>query len=194
MDQAVVSASPPRPWAVPAAIAAIAVALAATLTAFGQRWWCKCGSWNPVSFDTWSMHNSQHLFDAYSFSHVLHGFGFYGILALAAKRLSVGWRVVIALAAEAGWEILENTPMVIQRYRDTTVSLDYSGDSVLNSVSDLACCGLGFWIAAKLPWWATVGLFVLVELVLLAWIRDNLTLNILMLLYPIQAIKDWQAA
>lgn len=196
MDTPTASSSSPSSsptWAVPVASAVLTIGLMVTLFLLGQPWWCKCGSWNPVSLDTWSMHNSQHLFDAYALSHVLHGFVFFGALALTSRWLSMGWRFVVALATETGWEILENTPLVIDRYREATASLDYSGDSVLNSTSDLWACALGFWIAMKVPWWATALLFVAFELVMLAWIRDNLSLNVLMLLYPIEAIKEWQA-
>jgi len=187
------SSSTTPAWAQPAAAAALTLTLIVTLVSMGQPWWCKCGSWNPVSLDTWSMHNSQHLFDAYTLSHVLHGFVFFGLLGLASRWLAVGWRFVVALLIEAGWEILENTPLIIDRYREATASLDYFGDSVLNSTSDLWSCAAGFWVASKLPWWGTVLLFVAIELVMLGWIRDNLTLNVLMLLYPIEGIKTWQA-
>jgi len=180
-------------WAQPAAAAALTLILVITLVVMGQPWWCKCGSWNPISLDTWSMHNSQHVFDAYTLSHVLHGFVFFGLLALASKWLSVGWRFVVAIAIETGWEILENTPLIIDRYREATASLDYFGDSVINSTSDLWSAAAGFYVASKVPWWVTALLFVGIELVMLAWIRDNLTLNVLMLLYPIEAIKTWQS-
>ena len=139
-----------------------------------------------------SSENSQHLLDWYSPSHLLHGLIFYGALWLVARRLSVGWRLVIATLVECGWEILENTNAVIEHYRTVTISLDYYGDSVINSMMDIAMMWLGFWLARRIPVWASVTLVVGFEL-LTAWvIRDGLALNVLMLLYPIEAVKTWQ--
>ena len=138
--------------------------------------------------------NSQQLFDWYSFSHVIHGIAFYGLFHLLGRRRGwpVGLRLVLAVALEAAWELFENTPFTIERYRAATIALDYYGDSVLNSMSDLACCAAGFSLAWKLPAWASVALIVLMELFVGWMIRDNLTLNIIMLLWPIEAIKRWQ--
>lgn len=158
---------------------AIAVLQLIILRLEGQPWWCACGG-------------SQHLLDPYSLSHVLHGFLFWWLLAWLAPRLAVGWQFVLALAIEAGWEILENSPWVIERYRQATAAVGYSGDSVLNSLGDLASAGLGFWIARRLGWRWTLGLFIAVELILLATIRDNLTLNVLMLVLPLPGVKAWQ--
>jgi hypothetical protein len=136
---------------------------------------------------------SQQIADAYSFSHILHGLLFYTILRLAfRRRLSFATCLIIAVAVECGWEIIENTDFVIDRYRRATASLDYRGDSVLNSMCDVLFAILGFFLAARLPVWATISLFVAIELISLLLIRDNLTLNILMLLYPIPGIKHWQ--
>jgi hypothetical protein len=175
---------------------AVVLVQAVVLRVLGQVWWCKCASWVPWSFDIWSNHNSQHLIDPYSFTHVLHGLVFYAVLAgllrlrVAPKKLA--WRAVIAVVFEAAWEILENTPLVIDRYREATISLDYHGDSIANSVSDVGCCLLGFALAARLPVRASIGSFVATELILLAWIRDSLVLNVIMLVWPIEAIRTWQ--
>ena len=174
--------------------AAIFAVAAVVLAAMGQVWWCKCGSPVPWSWDTWSMHNSQHILDAYSFSHMQHGLVFFAALYLLGDRVVMGTRLLLALAFEAAWEVLENTPMVIERYREATISLDYFGDSVANSMSDLAACWLGFEIARRLPWWGTLALFVVVEALMVLTIKDSLILNVIMLLYPLDAIRQWQAA
>ncbi|TNE85185.1 MAG: DUF2585 family protein [Deltaproteobacteria bacterium] len=158
----------------------------------GRSLWCSCGSAVPWSFDVWSKHNSQHLLDPYTFSHVLHGVVFFGLLWPLRERIGLGWRATISAGLEASWEIAENTNAVIERYRETTVSLDYFGDSVLNSMADIASCLAGFALAASIPWFASVGFFVAVELFLLLWIKDSLVLNVIMLVWPIEAIKQWQ--
>lgn len=179
-----------------AGIAVIAAAL--TLTAMGRALWCSCGSAIPWSWDVWSKHNSQHVIDPYSFTHVLHGLGFYAITWLAFGgrlfpfQLSIAWRGAITAVLESGWEILENSPIVIDRYRAATISLDYFGDSVVNSVADIGCCLLGFWIASKLPWRVTLVAFFVTEAILLGWVRDSLLMNILQLVYPLESIKQWQ--
>ena len=137
---------------------------------------------------------SQMLADWYSASHIVHGFLFFGLLWLVARRLSVGWRLVIALLIECSWEVVENTPMVIDRYRAATVALGYTGDSILNSASDIAMMALGFVAARRLPLWASIAAVLILELIPLAAIRDNLTLNIWMLVAPSDAVLAWQAA
>jgi hypothetical protein len=159
----------------------------------GRIWWCEQRDWSPISLKVNSPHNSQHLIDAYSLSHVLHGVLFFGILWLFRRRLSLGARAVIASAIEIGWEMLENSPVVIERYRKATVSLGYTGDSILNSICDVASFVLGFYLARKLGLWRSVALFVAVELLMLLIMRDNLALNVLMLLWPIDAVRKWQA-
>lgn len=170
-------------------ILAVAVAY---LRLTGRLWWCECGSPNPLSFRIDS-HNSQHLFDAYSLSHVLHGVLFFGVLWLFRKRLSLGWRAAIAACIEIGWEVLENSPIIINRYRAATVSLGYTGDSILNSLGDFVSFMAGFYFARKLGLSWSICFFIVAELLMLWLIRDNLTLNVLMLLWPIDAIKHWQA-
>ena len=174
--------------------AALIAAAAVTLLSMGQVPICKCGYvklWHGVVF---SSENSQHISDWYTPSHVIHGFAFYGLLWLVGRRWPLGLRLVLAIVIESAWEIFENTDMVINRYREVTISLDYFGDSVLNSVCDILAMVAGFVIASRLPVWLTVALVVALELIVLYFIRDNLTLNIIMLLYPLDAIKNWQAA
>lgn len=180
-----------RPVWAGALVVAVSVVV---LRAMGRIAWCACGGASPVSLDTWSPHNSQHLFDAYTLSHVLHGVVFYGALRLALGARWPAWRAVGALAIEAAWEVLENTPWVIDRYRAVTVSLDYTGDSIANSVADLASCGVGYAFSRVAPAWASVLAFVATELVMLAWIRDSLLLNVLMLVWPLEAVRAWQSA
>lgn len=136
---------------------------------------------------------SRQLFDWYTASHLVHGFLFYGVLWLVLPRWSLGARGLVAIVIEAAWEVIENTPWVIDRYRDVTVSGDYVGDTVVNSVFDLWAMLVGFWLAARLPVWLSVALVIALEAAALLVIRDNLTLNILMLLYPVDTIRIWQA-
>jgi hypothetical protein len=179
-----------------AALAALLtlVAAAAILLAMGRHPICTCGT-----VDLWvgardSPKTSQMLADWYSFSHIVHGLLFYGALWLIARRWPLEWRFAVALLVEASWEVIENTPFVIDRYRTATAALGYSGDSVLNSVSDIAMMVLGFLAARKLPVWASIALLVLLELVPLYVIRDNLALNVWMLLWPDKALATWQSA
>jgi hypothetical protein len=175
-----------------AAIIIVAIA-AALLLAMGRNPICTCGT-----VDLWvgsrdSPRTSQMLADWYSFSHIVHGLLFYAGLWLVARRWPVEWRFLAALLIEASWEVIENTPFVIGRYRETTAALGYTGDSVVNSLSDIAMMAIGFLLARKLPLWATVALLFVLELVPLFVIRDNLTLNIWMLFWPTDAVLNWQA-
>lgn len=169
------------------------------LTAFYLLWIgrepiCTCGYIRLWHGEVVSAENSQHLTDWYTPSHIIHGFLFYGALWLVARRLSFDWRLSLATLVEALWEIIENSDAVIERYRTVTISLDYYGDSVINTVFDLFAMILGFWLAARLPVWATVALILLFEGVTTWIIRDGLALNVLMLLYPLDWIAEWQAA
>ena len=159
----------------------------------GRVWWCQCGEWYPISFHVNSQHNSQHLFDAYTLSHILHGILFFGLLWLFRGRLSLGIRAATAAGIEIAWEMMENSPLIIGRYRDATISLGYTGDSIANSVGDIAGFVLGFYLTRKLGLWWSIAIFFTVELLMLWSIRDNLALNVLMLLWPIDAIRRWQS-
>jgi hypothetical protein len=139
-----------------------------------------------------SSENSQHLLDWYTPSHILHGLAFYFGLRYLAPRLSVGWRLVIASVIEAGWEVVENTSWIIDRYRGETAALDYFGDSIINSSADFAAMVVGFLIAMRAPVWVSVALFIAAEVIVGYIIRDGLMLNIIMLLWPLEAIKQWQ--
>jgi len=157
----------------------------------GRLWKCECPNYLWTSA-AWSSQTSQLFFDPYSFTHLLHGFMFAGVLALLIRNLSRTWRFVMAIALECAWEMIENSNTVIARYREATAALGYHGDSVLNSLGDIFCCGIGFMLAARLGWRWGIAMFVLVELALTLWIRDSLLLEILMLIHPFTAIKSWQ--
>ena len=171
---------------------AIGIAAAAILLAMGRHPICTCGSVGLWVGARDSAQTSQMIADWYSLSHIVHGLIFYAVLAWIVPRWPVGWRFALALGIEAAWEVIENTPMVIDRYREETAALGYTGDSVINSISDVAWMMLGFGLARRLPVWGTIGVAVTFELFTLYMIRDNMTLNVLMLFAPIDAIKVWQ--
>jgi hypothetical protein len=172
----------------------IIAAAAGVLLLMGRIPICGCGYiklWHGHPNDA---ETSQHLTDWYTYSHVLHGVIFYWLLwAIFRGRLSVAARLMLATLIEVGWEIFENTAFIIERYRTQTVARDYAGDSVINSVGDMLATVVGYLLAARLPAWITVVLFILTEVVMLYLLRDNLVLNIIMLLYPLEAIRQWQA-
>jgi hypothetical protein len=149
----------------------------------------KFGLWEG---DIWSAGCSQRVADAYAFSHIIHGMFFYLLLWLLARRLPISARYLIAVVLEASWELLENSPLIINRYRESTMALGYTGDSILNSTSDILMMSLGFILAWKLRPVVTVVLVLAMEIGCLFWIRDNLTLNVIMLVHPIEAVKRWQ--
>jgi len=164
------------------------------LRAQGRLWYCSCGYVLPWTNEYWGSNTSQHLLDPASFTHLLHGFVLCGLVALLAPGAPVIWRLWMAVTIEVGWEVLENSPFVIQRYREGTAAFGYHGDTVVNSAGDVLSCALGFLLARRLGFWRSLAVFLAVEGVLAVWIRDGLLLNVLMLIYPIDAVEAWQAA
>ena len=179
------------PWF---AILVVLLGTALILRGQGRLWRCSCDYLLVWSGDPWSSDNSQHLLDPYSFTHLLHGFLLCGLLTLLVPWLSIVWRLWIAITIEAVWELVENSEFVIRRYREETAALGYHGDTIVNSLGDILVCGLGFMVAQRLGFRRASVLFLLTEVTLAILIRDNLTLNIVMLIHPIEAVKEWQAA
>ena len=167
--------------------------MALLLRAEGRMFFCACGEFRFWVSDTCSSNNSQQLFDPYSFTHVLHGFLLFWLIALLLRRrVAPGWQFVLAIALEAAWEVLENTPFVIDRYRAETAALGYQGDTIVNSFGDLTCAVAGFLVARQLGLRWSLVVFVLIEVGLALWIHDSLILQLLMLIHPVEAIKHWQ--
>ena len=179
------------------AIAASLFLLALLLWLEGRFVFCTCGVFRLWSGDTCSSTNSQQLFDPYSFTHVLHGFLLFWLVALIARgikarQLAPAWQLWLALTLEAAWEVFENTPFVIDRYRAETAALGYSGDTIVNSFGDVTCAVVGFLVARRLGALGSVIVFLVLEVILTIWIHDSLLLQLLMLIHPVQAIKLWQ--
>ena len=183
------------PWIL---IASVNILMAFLLSTQGRLWWCKWDT--PLYFatlDAWSKHTSQHFFDPYALTHILHGFLFFWILdilfcKILNKKISFAWILLLAVLTESAWEVLENSSYVIERYREQTASLDYFGDTIANSFGDVLACIAGVFIAYKLKFRRTLVLFILVEIILILTIKDSLIINIIMLIYPLESLKQWQ--
>jgi hypothetical protein len=178
------------------AIAAIFIGTAILLRIEGRLWICACGNFQLWSGNICSSDNSQHFLDPYSFTHALHGFLFFWLVALLVrfllKRLRPAWQLVAAIAVEALWEVFENTNFIINRYRAETAALGYNGDTVVNSFGDILCCLIGFMIARRLGLRRSLIVFAVVEVILIFWIKDSLLLEIVMLVFSVDAIRAWQ--
>jgi hypothetical protein len=175
------------------AIVATLFSMALLLWLEGRLVFCSCGVFRVWSGDTCSSSNSQQLFDPYSFTHVLHGFVLFWLIALTLRRrVAPAWQLWLALTLEAAWEVFENTSFVIERYRAETAALGYTGDTIVNSFGDLACALAGFLVARKLGALRSVIVFLVLELILVGWIHDSLLLQLLMLIHPVEAVKQWQ--
>ena len=174
-------------------VVALLAATALELHRQGRLWMCSCGHFTLWVGGAWSPDTSQQLFDPYSFTHILHGLIFGGLLAWTLPRVSWSWRFCLAVACEALWELIENTNFVIERYREATAALGYVGDTVVNSFGDIAACAVGFVLARRLGLLRSVLLFAATEALLLVWIRDSFLLNVLMLFFHSEKLRAWQA-
>jgi len=170
----------------------VMLAAAGAEFSMGRKLWGIGGTPGLWSGDIWSSHNSQFLFDPYTFTHITHGILLYALLSVVFKTLPVSTRLLLAVGLESAWEVLENTTMVIERYRAETISLNYFGDSVANSMGDILACMIGFVLASRLPKRLTIMAAVGLEILLVVWTRDNLALNLVMLIHPSRAIRIWQ--
>jgi hypothetical protein len=169
---------------------ALTIVFVALLYLESRPWWCNygLGFWTVA----WTRCSSQHFLDPYALTHILHGIIFYWLLYPLASKISLPWRLIGALALEIGWELLENSPPVVERYRQDTAALDYTGDSIINAVGDVVTTVIGFVCASQFSWKVSLAVFIVLELGLLYFIRDNLTLNVFMLFFPLESLKEWQ--
>ena len=168
------------------------LAMIISLRYLGRTFLCSCGYFAIWTSDTCSSITSQQLYDPYSFTHVLHGFLIFWFIALSSPRMRLASQVWTAFLLEAAWELFENTPYIIYKYRSETAALGYEGDTIVNSFGDLSCAMVGFFVARKLGVRRSLIVFAVVELILILWIHDSLLLQILMLVWPVEAIKSWQ--
>lgn len=177
------------PWL---GLAGIFLCAALALHFEGRPWWCACRQPTPFSVDVFGPHNSQHLLDPYSLTHFVKGLLCCGLIWLVLPKLPWAWGLVLTTGLEAAWELVENSPYVIERYRTATIAAGYQGGAVVNSLGDIVCSGIGFLVARRVGLWWSAALVVATEIFLLLWIRDNLTLTIVMLFMPLDAIRVWQ--
>lgn len=181
-----------KPWILWTAFMVFLSGMVLYLHMQGRLWIASSGKMYIWISDAFSSDNSQHLLDPYSFSHFLHGIIFFFFLNKFFKNFSLQSRFVASAILEGCWEMLENSAIIINRYREATAALGYTGDTIYNSFGDILACSFGFIVARYIGWKWSIVLFIAIELFCLWWIRDNLTLNVLMLIYPIEGIKDWQ--
>lgn len=174
------------------ATALVLLAMIVLLHAEGRMFLCACGQFAVWISDWCSSNTSQQLLDPYSFTHILHGFLFFWLIALVFRRMPRAWQIWLALLLESAWEVFENTSFIINKYRTETAALGYQGDTIVNSLGDLACALIGFLVAQQLGLRRSLIVFVLIEVILIFWIHDSLLLQLLMLVRPIEAIKLWQ--
>jgi hypothetical protein len=181
--------SKPAPWFVTGAILLVTAYL---LHSEGRLWICSCDRFSLWAGKVCSSDNSQQFLDPYSFTHVLHGFLYFWLVALVLPRVRPAWQLATGATVGSLWEVFENSNFIIERYRADTASLGYQGDTIVNSFGDILCCVAGFMVARRLGLRRSILLFALIEIVLIIWIRDSLFLEILMLIHPVAAIKAWQ--
>jgi hypothetical protein len=187
-----------KSWRQPGTVLFVAIGFCLVLTmivalrAEGRHFFCSCNQFLIWVGDVCGSSNSQQLFDPFSFTHILHGFLLFCIISLLFTRMAPRWQLLLAMVSEAAWEIFENTPFVINRYRAETAALGYQGDTIINSFGDLMCAFVGFVIARRLGFRRSAIVFLIVEVILVISIRDSLLLEILMLIFPIDAMKHWQ--
>ena len=174
------------------AVGLVLAAMIVLLRFEGRSFTCSCGYFAIWIGDWCSSNTSQQLLDPYSLTHILHGFLFFWLMLLLFKRMSGAWQFWLALLLESAWEVFENTSFVINKYRTETAALGYQGDTIVNSLGDLACALVGFLVARQLGWWRSLIVFLLVEVVLTLWMHDSLLLQILMLVRPVEGLKLWQ--